>query len=392
MQFELIGDLVGSVEQRDPHTLGRPWIVYLDIASVDNASKQVSAPQRVAANLAPSRARQLVHTDDVLVSTVRPNLNAIALVQNKFDGEVASTGFCVLRPKKTNLSPKYLFYFAQTAGFVSHLSKIATGASYPAVTDNDIFETPIPLPDVSEQKRIAGQLEQADRLRRTRRYALELSDTFLPATFLELFGDQPFQRVLFEDLALPERGSFVNGPFGSNLLTSELVRVGVPVIYIRDIAGGRYERVSTVCITPAKAEELSICIVLPGDLLIAKVGDPPGIAAIYPHGLPPGVITQDVIRLRPNTELVLSGYLRSFLNSHIGYKLLKPIIVQGTRERFGLTPLKELQVPVPPLPQQKKFAVLVERHECLRASQREALRQAEHLFQTLLHRAFTVEI
>jgi type I restriction enzyme S subunit len=47
----------------------------------------------------------------------------------------------------------------------------------------------IPLPDLSEQRRIAGELERADGLRRTRRYALELTDTFLPAAFLQLFGE-----------------------------------------------------------------------------------------------------------------------------------------------------------------------------------------------------------
>lgn len=46
-------------------------------------------------------------------------------------------------------------------------------------------------------------------------------------------------------------------------------------------------------------------------------------------------------------------------------------------------------LPVPPLPLQQQFVALVARHERLRATQREALRQAEHLFQTLLHRAFS---
>ena len=243
--------------------------------------------------------------------------------------------------------------------------------------------------DLSEQKLITGLLERADRLRRTLRYAVELSDTFLPAAFLELFAGQSFRRIAFEDLALPVRGSFVNGPFGSNLLTSELIAEGVPVIYIRDITGGRYERVSTVCITPAKAAELSICNVLPGDLLIAKVGDPPGTSAIYPPESPLGVITQDVIRLRPNTELVLPEYLHGFLNSHLGYRLLRPIIVQGTRERFGLTPFKELGAPIPPIRQQEQFASLVRKHGCVRATHREALRQADHLFQSLLHSAFS---
>jgi type I restriction enzyme S subunit len=48
-----------------------------------------------------------------------------------------------------------------------------------------------------------------------------------------------------------------------------------------------------------------------------------------------------------------------------------------------------LQIPLPPFPLQEKFADLVEELEHLRAVQREALRQAEHLFQTLLHQAFS---
>jgi type I restriction enzyme S subunit len=51
--------------------------------------------------------------------------------------------------------------------------------------------------------------------------------------------------------------------------------------------------------------------------------------------------------------------------------------------------IKGLQIPLPPLPLQQEFAALVERVDHLRAVQREALRQAEHLFQTLLHQAFS---
>jgi len=64
-------------------------------------------------------------------------------------------------------------------------------------------------------------------------------------------------------------------------------------------------------------------------------------------------------------------------------------MVEGTRLRFSLGQFKEISVPVPPLPLQQKFAALVERVERLRAVQREALRQAEHLFASLLHRAFS---
>jgi type I restriction enzyme S subunit len=233
MKRETLSNLVDDVDQCNPRELGRTEITYLDISSVDNGTKRFIAPQRIAVDAAPSRARQLVHADDVLVSTVRPNLNAVALVPMQMDGEVASTGFCVLRPQPRELCPQYLFYFTQSAAFVTRLTTIATGASYPAVTDNDILETRIPLREMSEQRRIAGRLEQADRLRRTRRYALELTDTFLPAAFLELFGnpvleERSWELACLEDLCAQE-GGIKAGPFGSSLKKEFYAKSGIRI-------------------------------------------------------------------------------------------------------------------------------------------------------------------
>jgi type I restriction enzyme, S subunit len=391
MRREPLSSLVNDVRQCNPRELGRPRITYLDISCVDNGTKRLMAPQRIAVDVAPSRARQLVHADDVLVSTVRPNLNAVALVPLKFDSEIASTGFCVLRPQPKQLYPTYLFYFTQSAGFVTHLTTIANGASYPAVTDKDILEIRVPLPELSEQRRIARQLEEADRLRRTRRYTLELSDAFLSAAFLKVFSDPSFPSVHLEELASKEKNSFVNGPFGSDLLTNELTDSGVPVVYIRDIASGRYERMSSAFVTPAKAAKLAFCNVKPGDVLVTKVGDPPGIAAVYPETEQDGVVTQDVIRIRPNAKLVSALYLRTLLNSSLVVNEMSKIMVEGTRLRFSLGQFKEVLVPFPPLPLQQKFAALAESVEHLRAVQGEALRQAEHLFNSLLHDAFRTE-
>lgn len=80
-------------------------IDYFDISSVDNANKRIIAHQTMRAKDAPSRAKQLVRTDDILVSTVRPNLNAVAMVNsNTGNTMVASTGFCVLRANATLFS------------------------------------------------------------------------------------------------------------------------------------------------------------------------------------------------------------------------------------------------------------------------------------------------
>lgn len=154
------------------------------------------------------------------------------------------------------------------------------------------------------------------------------------------------------DLAARHQHSFVNGPFGSDLLTSELVSEGVPVIYIRDIKETGYLRVSEWHITAEKAEQLKFCNVIPEDVLVAKVGDPPGLAAVYPQGEQVAIVTQDVIRLRLDTKCAHSGYIRWLLNSAYGQASIAQISVESTRMRVGLGEYKQLRFFIPPLEEQ----------------------------------------
>lgn len=138
---------------------------------------------------APSRARQAIRAGDVLVSTVRPNLNAVAIVPQVLDGEIASTGFCVLRPKQSELSERYLFYYCCTPAFIDALVAKVRGAQYPAASDADVKAIEVQLPPLTEQCRIVEILDHADRLRRLRAEADAKADRILPALFIKMFGD-----------------------------------------------------------------------------------------------------------------------------------------------------------------------------------------------------------
>jgi type I restriction enzyme S subunit len=125
----------------------------------------------------------------ILVSTVRPNLNAVAKVDGRLDGAIASTGFCVLRPSATLADSDYIPHWVRSPAFVSEMTRRATGASYPAVSDRIILESLVPLPPLPEQQRIADVLVRVQALRAKRRAAIELLDTIAQSAFLDLFGD-----------------------------------------------------------------------------------------------------------------------------------------------------------------------------------------------------------
>lgn len=147
--------------------------------------------------------------------------------------------------------------------------------------------------------------------------------------------------------------NITNGPFGSDLLTSELKKEGVPVLYCQDVKPGFFERVSCSNVTQQKAAQLSFCNVRKGDILLAKVGTPPCDSCVYSEE-EPAVVTQDVIRIRTG-EKHSSGFFSNWFNTGIGRKSVKKISIEGTRERVSLGEFKELLLPVPEFNEQSEI-------------------------------------
>jgi type I restriction enzyme S subunit len=164
-------------------------IRYVDIGGVDRLDRRIASASTLLAADAPSRAQWVLNEGDVLVATVRPNLNAVCRIPPEFAGAIGSNGFAALRPNAALLDSWYLYFWTRSPSFIDMLVRRATGAAYPAVSLADVESLQIPLPPLDEQRRIADILDAADALRRKRREALRLLDELQRATFLEMFGD-----------------------------------------------------------------------------------------------------------------------------------------------------------------------------------------------------------
>jgi type I restriction enzyme, S subunit len=185
-----IGDLVESISRWNPKdNPAAPSFTYIDLSSIDKEKKLIHEVTIVHPNEAPSRARQLVHENDVLVSTVRPNLNGVAMVGPEYDGATASTGYCVLRPNPEKILPSFLFHWVKTPHFISEMTRNSTGANYPAVSDKTVKEHLISLPPIDEQKRIAAILDVADEIKSSSKSAKEIRKQIIRNSYLDLFGD-----------------------------------------------------------------------------------------------------------------------------------------------------------------------------------------------------------
>lgn len=158
-EWKTIGEVTSPIEKVDPKEKPNKEFFYLDIASVDNSLHRITAPKSYYGSNAPSRARQLVRANDVLFSTVRTYLENIAQVPDIYDGQIASTGFSVLRANELVLA-KYLLYYSLSQYLLSPLNELQRGTSYPAVRDNDVRSQVIPLAPLPEQCRIVAKIEE----------------------------------------------------------------------------------------------------------------------------------------------------------------------------------------------------------------------------------------
>lgn len=132
-------------------------IDYVEISGVSLAGG-VEEINRIAFFDAPSRARRKVRSGDILISTVRTYLRAISFVAAASDDLIASTGFCVIRPKK-GIDPRFLGWVVKSEPFVSEVVGLSVGVSYPAINASQLVTINIPVPPIKTQLKIVEFLE-----------------------------------------------------------------------------------------------------------------------------------------------------------------------------------------------------------------------------------------
>ena len=160
-EIKKLGEVLLKTEMIDPTKNPEKEFVYLDVSSVNKETKEIEGASVLLGKNAPSRARKLVRTNDVIFATVRPTHQRVALIPEEYNEQVCSTGYIVLRGKE-NVNNKYLYYFLLTDEFNLQMEKLQKGASYPAVTDAEVKSIFLRYPNsLPEQQRIVSILDEA---------------------------------------------------------------------------------------------------------------------------------------------------------------------------------------------------------------------------------------
>lgn len=383
-----LGDYVLPVNNVNPVALfGDSDFTYLDISSIDRELRGITSPQVILANDAPSRARQVTAENDVVVSTVRPKLNTVAIVTEQHAGAIASTGFCVLRPVPGKLDARFLFHWISSKATVNQLVALATGATYPAVSDKIIKSLPFVPPSFFEQQRIATILDKADSLRHKRREAICLANEFLRALFIDMFGDPEINPKSFARGTIRDLVSSAN--YGTSEKASEQSGQ-YPILRMNNITydgDWDFSSMKYVDLDEASAHKY---LTRKGDLLFNRTNSKElvGKTAVYMRD-EPMAIAGYLVRVRMN-ERGNAHYVSGYLNSAHGKRTLearaKSIVGMAN---INAQEMQDIPLLLPPIELQNEFAGIVEAVQERLIKQHDFSREAEALHAALSEKLFS---
>ncbi len=231
------------------------------------------------------------------------------------------------------ISVKFLFYSLLASR--STLTYAGRGGTQQNISQEILKAFPISLPPLQEQHRIVALLDKADRLRRSRRYAQELSDSFLQSVFLEMFHQKKSRAWTVESiegLAKGGQNAIRTGPFGSQLLHSEFTESGVAVLGIDNAVQNRFVWDKRRFITQEKYNQLKRYTVYPGDVLITIMGTC-GRCAVVPDNIPLAINTKHLCCITLDQRKCQPTYLQACF-------LMHPLVLRqlGVSERGAVMP------------------------------------------------------
>jgi type I restriction enzyme S subunit len=372
-------------------------MIYVDIGGVDSLGR-IIAREQLTFDSAPSRARRLVQDGDVIVSTVRTYLRAIAPTSEPEPGTVVSTGFAVVRPGD-DLNNDYAAYALRASYFVERIVANSKGVSFPAINESEMATYELAAPPEPEQRAIADFLDRAtariDALVAKKERLIELLQEQRTALITRavtkgLAPSSPMKNSGVEWLAeipghwgvarMSELTTLLNGyPFDSEFFTRG---EGIPLVRIRDL----------------NAEETEVNYVGPivenawiqsGDVIIGMDGD----FNVARWRGQRALLNQRMCCLRPRGDTD-SGFIAYLLP--LPLQVINDLTYSTTVKHLSSRDVRKVLVGAPPEPEQRAISGFLDREtsriDTLVAKVRDAIDRLKELRTALISAAVTGRI
>ena len=305
--------------------------------------------------------------------------------------------------------PKYLYY--QVSMLKPWLERESSATTVAIINKSKFSKAPITLAPLAEQKRIVEKLDQVLAQVDTIKARLDgipailkrFRQSVLTAAVSGKLTEEwrwgvkaDYKNLKVEDIAGKQRYSLGIGPFGSNLKVDDYELQGHPLVFVREIRSKVFKSDKTKFVSDSKFEELKAHRVKPGDILITKMGDPPGDVAIYPNDRPEAVITADCIKLTVDPATAITRYVAYAMESSLFQKAVLAISAGVAQQKVNLKKFRIQYLPIPSLEEQIEIVRLVDQYfafaDTIEQQVQKAQQRVDKLTQSILAKAFRGEL
>jgi type I restriction enzyme S subunit len=294
-----------------------------------------------------------------------------------------------LHPKK-GLDNKFFYYFCTTYDFLKHNKTV----TIPSLTKSDLLKIKIPLPPLEQQKKIAAILDAADAYRQKTKALIAKYDELTQSLFLDMFGDpvkneKGWEKKEFKEYILEVKNGITRRP------KSEEDNSGDKVLKLKHIRSNyiNYDCENRIMLEESEKQKFVVEI---GDLLFIRVNGNPdyvGRCALHNDINQEVYYNDHIMRVRYNFNYYNGLFLSQYLNYPYGQsEISKQIKTSAGQHTINQGGLEKLNLIIPPIQLQNKFAERVQAIEVQKAQAQVSLEKAEELFNGLLQRAFKGEL
>ncbi|MCC6525915.1 MAG: restriction endonuclease subunit S [Polyangiaceae bacterium] len=338
--------------------------------------------RRTTAEIAHQFRRSTLAAGDIVLSIVG-TIGKVAFVPRELEGGNITQCSVRIRPDRSRVEPRFLAWALESPGLRMQYDALRFGSGVPRLNVGHVRMLTLPLPPVTEQRRIADILDKADAVRRKRRKAIALTEELLRSTFLEMFGDPVTNPKRWAVRPLGEVLSFLTS--GSRGWASHYSTTGEMFLRIQNVGADFLDLSDVAFVNAPKTAEAKRAQVAAGDVLLSITADL-GRTAVVPTGLPRAFINQHLAILRPNG--VEPDYLSAFLASPAGCRQLGRLDRHGVKAGLNFDDIRSVSVTIPNVGAQRAFAYAkarIREHGC---SSHRAARLSDRLFAALVQRMF----
>ena len=328
---------------------------YVDIESVTEG--KILNPKDFSFVEAPSRARRIVVEGDVIVSTVRTYLKAIAQIKSISKPTIVSTGFAVIRSSKI-VNKEFLNYLLRESTFIDSVMANSKGVSYPAISSQELKEIVLTIPPLPEQTAIAQFLDQKtaqiDTLIAQKQRLISLLKEERMAFINEILSDGSFPLKKLK-YVVDKIGSGVTPSGGANVYQLS----GIPLLRSQNVYFDGLRLEDVAFISEKIHDGMKNSKVFAGDILLNITGGSIGRCYFVDENLGEANVNQHVCIIRPSDK-VITKYLYLLLSSESGQKQIDEYQTGANREGLNFEQLKNFIFPFPPLETQQKIVESIE--------------------------------